>query len=806
MLGDGDNHKRIIKNFNDGSGVQLNNGLWANLIVYNQTKGIVGKYDGLFPLSVAIKNNVYLHPQTNKFYICKEAYKGSVLNNPNELNFEELSLFKNKIEVPNKLEEFNNNATQKTNEFNNNVNNKKEQLYSDLENKSSLEGTKQINLVQAEGTKVVEQVKTIVSVNPATTNALTLSGKTRVEFEQDTQDVLDKFNKNVFDVVPQIQNIKWNNGYIDANGVITDGHRSFRYSDLIDVSNITSIVYKNLRAIKDYLLIATYDKNNNFIKEFSVIGNNNFLSGEFIIPNTIKKIRLSKYETSSYPDLDEVISYSYFSKINKNENNISNIDKQVFVPQTKEYTNNDSDNFIFGYIDIYGQPQKHAVCQYIDYIPVTKGTIIKCKNIYGIELLPVIVAYDMNKNFMRSFSKIAESDQYIDNLDYTVPDGVYYIRILVKIDINFPLSIKIPLKKDRFDLLIQSISQDVLYNKQYDATFLKSSQLGYIGQDGNVITHTVYRTTDYIEVLPNTTIECYRVRGIPPYPAIAMYDINKKYIKESSIIPSSSEFFDKKINIPKNIHYIKVTGYPSSSENFSINVPIKVKIKGNIPPWNMKKWYAFGTSITDTNNTLGIDGSCTGKYIPYLSKLSGMICINNGIAGGTIGKGGIHGGSGDILKRIKSTNISDADLITIEGFVNDFAVAVSIGRLEDTSDTTMYGAITQAVTYCLQNSKATIVLITESIGREFQLSTGLADYKTTRKNSLNLTQNDYNEVIRNVAKFLGVHCIDAGAKSQINEYSPQFLADQIHHSELGGKQYAETIWEELKNIHCSNFK
>lgn len=48
-------------------------------------------------------------------------------------------------------------------------------------------------LVQAEGNKVVEQVKTIVAGNPATTNALTLSGKTRVEFEND-------INKNKADL------------------------------------------------------------------------------------------------------------------------------------------------------------------------------------------------------------------------------------------------------------------------------------------------------------------------------------------------------------------------------------------------------------------------------------------------------------------------------------------------------------------------------------------------------------------------------------------------------------------------------
>lgn len=48
-------------------------------------------------------------------------------------------------------------------------------------------------IVQAEGNKVIEQVKSIVAGNPTTTNALTLSGKTRVEFEND-------INKNKADL------------------------------------------------------------------------------------------------------------------------------------------------------------------------------------------------------------------------------------------------------------------------------------------------------------------------------------------------------------------------------------------------------------------------------------------------------------------------------------------------------------------------------------------------------------------------------------------------------------------------------
>ena len=58
------------------------------------------------------------------------------------------------------------------------------------------EGNKQITLVGAEAAKVIEQLKSLIAGNPATTNAQTLSGKTRVEFEKDTQALAGKYNGN----------------------------------------------------------------------------------------------------------------------------------------------------------------------------------------------------------------------------------------------------------------------------------------------------------------------------------------------------------------------------------------------------------------------------------------------------------------------------------------------------------------------------------------------------------------------------------------------------------------------------------
>jgi hypothetical protein len=228
--------------------------------------------------------------------------------------------------------------------------------------------------------------------------------------------------------------------------------------------------------------------------------------------------------------------------------------------------------------------------------------------------------------------------------------------------------------------------------------------------------------------------------------------------------------------------------------------------------WEGKKWFAFGTSITDTSYTNAETGTPTGKYVPYLTEMSGLSVTNCGIAGGTWGKGGKHGGSANILNRILTTDLSGADLITIEGCVNDFACAVALGELGDTGGTdavantetiTICGALYRAVKHCLETApNAIVILLTESTGKEYTMkSTGqTADYCVDRKNSLGLFQKDYNDIIVDMGRFMGVRVIDAGSKSQINCFNPEYIVDQIHHTELGGKQYATVIWDELKNI------
>lgn len=234
---------------------------------------------------------------------------------------------------------------------------------------------------------------------------------------------------------------------------------------------------------------------------------------------------------------------------------------------------------------------------------------------------------------------------------------------------------------------------------------------------------------------------------------------------------------------------------------------------GIVNQWKDKKWIAFGTSLTDNwspNSYIEQGehaGEHTGKYPPYLlslSELSQSSFVNRGIAGGKI--------NGHILYYIRyyTSDEANADLITIEGAVNDFAEHVPLGSVGDTvpytndflpdstAEGTFAGACYQAFTTAITNSpNAVVVLLTESTGKNH---VGYADYRQTRKNDLGLTQWDYIDMTIKVAEFVGIPVITCGQDSMINNQNPDYIADHIHHTYLGGYQYAKAIWAKLKNI------
>lgn len=204
------------------------------------------------------------------------------------------------------------------------------------------------------------------------------------------------------------------------------------------------------------------------------------------------------------------------------------------------------------------------------------------------------------------------------------------------------------------------------------------------------------------------------------------------------------------------------------------------------------------------------DNKPTGVFPKYLEAISGMKQYNHGRAGGTIATGGPYSASGQIYTEIQNTDFSSADLITLEGFINDFAECIPLGALGDTTQETFYGALNVVIRYLqTHNTHAEIVVLTDPVGKEYTFTRGQSagitqNYSTTKINAIDLHQVDYTKAIIDTCQWLGVHCIDVGGKSQINEMHPEYIVDQCHQTELGGKQFALTVWEELKNIHCND--
>lgn len=459
-----------------------------------------------------------------------------------------------------------------------------------------------------------------------------------------------------------------------------------------------------------------------------------------------------------------------------------------------------------GYINTSGAITEHASYIASDFIPAVVGTQISYNVNAATGVCCLLAVYDANKTFLKNISLMATDEDATNGIDrnftgtYTIPEGVAYFRIMDKTAKTGAFTYTV--KRGKTELALVSGWNDL------------NANAGYLKPNGKVTSDVNYVTSDYLPAFPNKTMT-YNVQSVTGICCvIAVYDKYKNFLEDASVQAEGGtggkrQYFSGTLTFPEDAAFFRIMDYKEKQGTFAYYDYVEVS---TITPWTGKRWFAFGTSITDTGYTNAETGTPTGKYAPYLVEMSGLVIDNHGIAGGTIGKGGMHGGSANILNEILTTDLSTADLITIEGFVNDFACAVALGELgddggtdaiADTETITIRGALYRAVKHCLETApNALVILLTESTGKEYTLTSTqqTANYCVNKKNSLNLFQKDYNDAIIEMGHFMGVRVIDAGSNSQINCFNPEYIIDQIHHTELGGKQYATVIWDELKNI------
>lgn len=186
---------------------------------------------------------------------------------------------------------------------------------------------------------------------------------------------------------------------------------------------------------------------------------------------------------------------------------------------------------------------------------------------------------------------------------------------------------------------------------------------------------------------------------------------------------------------------------------------------------------AFGTSLTQrAGNGYG--------YLNRLEALSGMTFDNQGVSSATL--------ADDILPVISAyTDFATKDVAILEGFVNDWYQGKTLGSWTDTTTATVCGALYQALTAIqAANQYITVFLVLDHYGRLYNGT----DESHDATNPNGLTQFQYYEELAKVAECMGVKVIKLYAMSGMNEFTPQYFADDIHVNANGEVRSGDVIW------------
>lgn len=360
--------------------------------------------------------------------------------------------------------------------------------------------------------------------------------------------------------------------------------------------------------------------------------------------------------------------------------------------------------------------------------------------------------------------------------------------------------------------LKETISDLGFYNggNLFDGT----TEDGYVkSSDGSIATSTTLCHTKKISVKPNTKYVTYAMikgqcggvydknnnyLGVPYTIAESVYGVKSEfeisYESASYMILNLIITGDTSINPSGFVIYEKAENkYPSGSiYSDKLSVPSIVsdrKGKTIVTFGDSRTWYDGHAYNENTNNAGAI---CIG-YQSWMRKILGATVINAGYSGHT---------SLQIADTIKGYNLSNANIATFAGGINDFLQSTPIGEPKSIGasfdTTTVYGAWQSAIEYALTNYPATqIVLITPFVGWL---------RVTTTDDEVPVT---YTEVKKNLAKLYRLPLIDLSEMCGFNKINrAYYFADDIskvtfilHLNDKGNELMGKTISKYLNQYY-----
>ena len=232
--------------------------------------------------------------------------------------------------------------------------------------------------------------------------------------------------------------------------------------------------------------------------------------------------------------------------------------------------------------------------------------------------------------------------------------------------------------------------------------------------------------------------------------------------------------------------------------------------------WQGKKWYCYGTSMTDNRDrgggTVGFkpDGqpNCpvyTGFYSGALARLAGLEEHNFGKGSSGI-LPAIHG-EDSIKSRVMTLadGKAEADLITIELIPNDLRLddaRSKLGEVTDWSDDTFCGNLNQMLAWVAENTRAVIAVLITNRCRYGALD---LEHRYHPADLFVQTQLQWEEAVEKLCRMHGIPCWNGAAEANLGFFRmglhTEYVQDQVHLTEKGGQVLAQYYWGKLQSLY-----
>lgn len=549
-----------------------------------------------------------------------------------------------------------------------------------------------------------------------------------------TGDILQNILVNIVDTLGELPNSKINYINLINNDISTSKGYLNEQGEFVSLNYYRCTDYIYLEPNVDYTLISfaqsdarivIYNSSNEIEETFTIAGKKNIEAKTYA-----RSIRISN-DLNSNPD---------GFKLFKNEDNsvLNEFEKTNYVNL------NDTDKWYIGdCITATGEKNIDYSAKRITLKEAYNFKSLEINNFINIPNYFIWYCYDIDMKYI-GFS----NDRTLESVKGSYPNAVYFRLCLqydnqpeidwvknymfisnAKININF----SIPEELEKL-LLLYGIENKKEISLNEQSYWFVGSVITANGQKTMPGIDNERLTTELINIIDNEVDFNINI-GNELYTNIYCYDVNKNYlgnhtsttsISKSWSIREAKEKYSETYYVRLSIILNREASIDDIGSNLTINSPINAIIPkgydirpelrdysfGNI--LYRKKWVACGDSFTagGYNGSEGIpqkeyvyqEGIYKGQNIvyPYIIGLrNNMYIWNEAVSGSTMAKSTSPTGS---FSENRYKNIPpDADYITLYFGINDDNYNVPIGSIDDTENTTFYGAWNIVMEYLIEH-------------------------------------------------------------------------------------------------------